>query len=428
MRVTLVKPPEQSSMNFGTFSLAVLASAVTDIASINILDATSLSIEETIEEIIKRKPDLIGITAMGLKSVTPVCALVEAIRKKGFKDQIVIGGHGASMLPKRILQSGANVVVYGEGELTFREIIQSGISETIHGIYLLKDGHLLKTKQRGFIDLDKLKEPARNLCPSPQNSIYLLETSRGCPHSCSFCETSRFFSCTWRGRSPSNVVKDIHKLVEDGAKIIQIADDNFTANPERSIEICRLLKNEPLPLFFLFSARSDDLAKNPELIPALAKAKFLRATIGVETVIPKIAKSIGKNISLKQHIQTFETLREAGIFTIASFIVGLPGETEGMRKSYVEQALKLADSATFLPFQPFPGTPMAKGAGEPEDWCVEYAAKLTREFRQHPASHERLALAAREATVRGMLSRASLQNRQIFAEWENRRKLKADCL
>jgi anaerobic magnesium-protoporphyrin IX monomethyl ester cyclase len=411
LRVTLVKPPEQSRMNFGTFSLAVLASAVTDIASVNILDATTLSIEEATTQIIQNNPDAIGITTMGLESVNPVCTLVEAIRQKGFKQQIVVGGHGASMLPQRILQSGANVVVYGEGELTFREILQSGISDRIQGIYLPKDGHLFKTTQRGFIDLDELKEPARNLCPSHQSSIHLLETSRGCPHSCSFCETSRFFSCTWRGRSPSHVVKDIHKLVEGGAMIIQIADDNFTANPQRVLEICRLLKNEQLPLFFLFSARSDDLSKNPKLIPALAKANFLRASIGVETVIPKIAESIGKNISFKQHIQTFEALKKAGIFTVASFIVGLPGENENMRKSYVELALKLADSATFLPFQPFPGTPMAKGVGESEDWCVEYAAKLTREFSQHPVSIERLTLAAKEATVRGMLSRASLQNR-----------------
>lgn len=411
MRVTLVKPPEQTRMNFGTFSLQVLSSAVTDIAFVDILDATNLSIGEAVVEITKRNPDVTGITVMGLKSVNPVCAFVKAIRQTGFKGQIVVGGHGASMLPHAILQSGTDVVVYGEGELTFREILQSGISEKIQGIYLLRDGLLLKTTQRSFIDLDKLKEPARNLSPPPQGNIYLLETSRGCPHSCSFCETSRFFSCTWRGKSPGKVVKDIHKLVNDGAMIIQIADDNFTANPERSIEICSLLKNESLPLFFLFSARSDDLTKNPKLIPALAKANFLRATIGVETVIPQIAKSIGKNISFKQHIQTFESMKKADIFTIASFIVGLPGETENMRKSYVELALKLADSATFLPFQPFPGTPMAKGAGEPEDWCVEYAAKLTREFSQHPESVERLALAAKEATVRGMLSRASLQNR-----------------
>ncbi len=411
MRVTLVKPPEISRMNFGAFSLSVLASAITDIASVDIFDASNLSVDETVAEITIRNPDVTGITVMGLKSVSPVCAFVKAIRQTGFKGQIVAGGHGASMLPHAVLLSGVDCVVYGEGEQAFREILQSGISEKVQGIYLLKDGRLLKTTQRDFINLDTLKEPARNLSPPPHSNMYLLETSRGCPHSCSFCETSRFFLCTWRGRSPRNVVKDIKKLVKDGATIIQISDDNFTANPKRAIEICHLLKNEPLPLFFMFSARSDDLIKEPELIPALAKANFLRVTIGVETLIPKIAKSIGKNISFKQHKQAFDSLKKAGIFTIASFIVGLPGETENMRKSYVELALKLADSATFLPFQPFPGTPMAKGAGEPEDWCVEYAAKLTREFRQHPKSKARLELAAKEKTVRGIIARATLQNR-----------------
>ena len=411
MRVTLVKPPELSRMNFGAFSLSVLASAVTDIASVDILDATNLSINETVEEITQRNPDITGITVMGLKSVNPVCTFVKAIRQTGFKGQIVVGGHGASMLPQAILLSGADCAVYGEGEQTFREILHSGISEKVQGIYLLKEGRLLKTPQRDFINLNKLKEPARNLTQPPQGNIYLLETSRGCPHNCSFCETSRFFLCTWRGRSPRNVVKDVQKLVKGGAMIIQISDDNFTANPKRALEICHLLDNEPLPLFFMFSARSDDLTREPELIPALAKVNFLRVTIGVETLIPKIAKSIGKNISFKQHKQAFDSLKKAGIFTIASFIVGLPGETENMRKSYVELAVKLADSATFLPFQPFPGTPMAKGIGEPEDWCIEYAARLTREFSQHPESKRRLSLAAKEKTVRGILARVTLQNR-----------------
>jgi radical SAM superfamily enzyme YgiQ (UPF0313 family) len=411
LRVTLVKPPEQTRMNFGTFSLAVLASAITDIAFVDIIDATDLSIDNATIEILKRNPDVLAITTMGLKSVNPVCIFLKAIRKSGFRGQVVVGGHGASMLPLPILQSGADVVVYGEGEETFRELLKSVFSKEVHGIYLLKEGFLHKTMQRPLIDINKLKAPARNLCLQPEGSIYLIETSRGCPHSCSFCETSRFFSRSWRGKSPISVVKEIQSIVKEGALVIQIADDNFTANPKRVIEICHLLENKPLPLFFMFSARSDDLTKDPELIPALAKANFLRATIGVETLMPEIAKLIGKPISFRQHKQTFDTLRDAGIFTVASFIVGLPGETEKMRKQYVSLAAQLADSATFLPFHPFPGTPMANETGEPEDWCIDYAEMLTNEFSKHPASMERLSLAAKEKTVRGMLSRASLSKR-----------------
>ena len=53
-----------------------------------------------------------------------------------------------------------------------------------------------------------------------------------------------------------------------------------------------------------------------------------------------------------------------GIFSIGSFSVGLPGENEKMRENYIDAAVVLADSATFLPFQPFPGTLMARSTGE----------------------------------------------------------------
>lgn len=411
MRVTLVKPPEQSRMNFGTFSLEVLAAEIIDIATVDILDATNLSIEKTALEIVKRNPDLIGITAMSLASVEPVCKLMKSIFKANFRGEIVVGGHGASISPQIILESGADCVVYGEGELTFREILQSGISRRIKGVCLLEEGRLLKTPQRDLVNLDDLKEPVRNLSIPRTDGFFLLETSRGCPHKCSFCEASRFYSCRWRGKSPSNVVKDIHKLMDNGAIVIQISDDNFTADPKRAKEICTLLKNNPLPLFFIFSARSDDLIKDPELIQALAEANFLRVSIGVETLIPEIARSVGKNISFSQHKQAFNSLRKAGIFSMASYIVGLPGETEEMRKTYIKLAVKLADSSTFLPFQPIFGTPMFKGKGEPEDWSKEYSLKLNREFINHPVSKRRLMLAAKKKTVRGMLARVTLQKR-----------------
>jgi anaerobic magnesium-protoporphyrin IX monomethyl ester cyclase len=411
LQVTLVKPPEQARLNFGTFSLAVLASSINDLASVNIIDATSLSIEDAVNATLKLNPDIVGITTMSLQSIEKVSFFIRAIRQKGFTSKIVVGGHGASMLPLSILQSGADVVVYGEGEATFRELLLSGVnvSDQIDGLYFLKDGFLKKTKNRPLVDIDKLKSPARNLCPNSEDGIYLLETSRGCLHSCSFCETSRFYSSIWRGKSPKRVVKDILELVNDGAVIIQIADDNFTANPKRVIEICQLLEGKSKPMFFMFSARTDDLLKDPALIPALAKAKFLRATIGVETLVYEIAESVGKPISVHQHKEAFEKLRKAEVFTLASFIVGLPHETEEMRKLYVEWAVDLCDSAVFLPFQPFPGTPMDTGVNKPEGWYVKCAEELTLQFRRHPKTLEKLNLAAQEKSIRGMFARTALK-------------------
>ncbi|MDL5501666.1 MAG: radical SAM protein, partial [Candidatus Methanoperedens sp.] len=127
--------------------------------------------------------------------------------------------------------------------------------------------------------------------------------------------------------------------------------------------------------------------------------------MGVETVNPELAKSIHKNITFDQHKKAFAALREAGIFTVASFIVGLPGETKKMRSSYLDMAVDIgADAARFLPFQPLPGTPMESGTGEPEPLCTEYAVRITREFERHIAILDRLLEAAEKPDVRGMLA------------------------
>lgn len=414
MLVNLIKPPECSRMNFGCFSLAVLASAVRDIASIRIIDATNLTIEEAVSAAIKDTPDLIGVTTMGLASIGPAKTFLRALRSAGFNGLLITGGHGASMSPKVLLENGADAVVCGEGEITFRDLLQRGVSEKVSGLYLKRDGALIKTPQRPLIQsLDSLQEPARDLAGEPPDGIFLLETSRGCPHGCTFCETTRFHGRQWRARSPELVAEDIRHLVSrHGAVIIQIADDNFMASPERALRICEALQDGPLPLFFLFSARSDDMLRHPEVIASLSTARFLRATIGVETVNPELAQSIHKTITFEQHKKAFAALRQAGIFTVASFIVGLPGETEEMRSGYVDTAVDSgADAARFLPFQPLPGTPMESGTGEPKPLCAEYAVRITREFERHIVVLNRLIEAAEKPDVRGMLARASLHRR-----------------
>lgn len=414
MRLTLVKPPEQSDLNFGVFSLAVLAGAVRDIADVKILDASCLSITEATKEVLQTQPESVGITTMGFESVSAAGELVYSLRKSGFSGKLLVGGHGAAMAPEPLLKKGSDAVVYGEGELTLREVLLRGVLDDIPGLILFRNGQLLKTPPRPLISpLNILPEPARDLADSPSNGLHLLETSRGCPHTCAFCEATRFHRGRWRGRSPEIVVRDVRRLVRRyGATIIQIVDDNFTANPERAMRISELLQEGPLPLFFIFSTRSDDLLRNSGLVGSLANTHFLRANVGVETVVPEIAELIKKPVSFEDHKRAFEAMRNVGIYTVASFIVGLPGETKDMRQEYVEAAVKLGgDSVRFLPFQPFPGIPLGDGSGKPDPKSILEAERLTREFERNPKVLERLLDAAEQRTVRGMLARASLNRR-----------------
>jgi anaerobic magnesium-protoporphyrin IX monomethyl ester cyclase len=240
----------------------------------------------------------------------------------------------------------------------------------------------------------------------------MVETSRGCPHRCSFCETTRFHGSRWRARSPQKVVRDIRGLVQKGAAVIQVVDDNFLVDPERVIKICTLLSKGPLPLLFIFSARSDDIIRDARIIPLLAKTNFLRVNIGVETVDEGLMDRVGKKISYHQHQQAFAAMRKAGMYTVASFIVGLPGETEVSRRKSFEAALEFADTARFVAFQPFPGIPLGDGSGEPKPRYTAIAERLNKEFDNHPAVLDRKKRLARESTTRGLLARASLAGRR----------------
>lgn len=418
----LVKPPERSCFNFGTFSLAAVAAAVRDLAGVVILDATDLTAGEAVRQIARRRPDLVGVTTMGLSSVPAVAELIRRIKARapGGKARppaaCVAGGHGASMCPDVLLDAGADAVVIGEGEVVFRRIVAEGIAAGSPGTACRQRGRTVLGPPQPLIEpLDALAPAARDLMPPRAEAIHLMETSRGCPHACAFCETTRFYRRRWRGQSPMRVVAEVRRLLDEfDAWIVHITDDNFTADRRRVRAICRQLLDGDLPAMFMVSARADDLIADPDLLPAMARARMLRITVGVETLDSRTALAAGKPIPPAAYREAFARMRQLGIFSVASLIVGIPGESREARARAVELAVEAApDLAHFLPFLPLPGIPLRLGrAGfDPDPADVADAHRFTRAFFEHPSVGARLGEAASRDDVRGLLARATIQNR-----------------
>jgi hypothetical protein len=221
------------------------------------------------------------------------------------------------------------------------------------------------------------------------------------------------------------VVAEVQTLVDDyDASIILLADDNFCASPRRVRRICELLQGMDLPALFLVSARADDLVADPELLPAMASARMLRVCVGVETLDPGTALAAGKPIPAETYRAAFDRMRELGMFGIASFIVGLPGETARERTYAVERAVAAGpDAAQFVAFQAFPGTPMGEGRSscEPDPVDVDDALRFTAGFYQHPVVRERLCIAAAEEGIRGTLARGVLDKTNRGVSEQHRR-------
>lgn len=417
-RVVLVKPPEVTLFNFGTFSLAVLAAAVRHEAEVVIIDATTLSPDIALHQVLAEKPDIIGVTVMSQESVQPASAFVTslqgALQASGSEGIIIAGGHGASMNPVPILNAGADAVVFGEGELTLPDVVRNGIYPGIPGVIVRCDTGLVRGKPRKPVKpLDLLEKPARELLHD-QNGLFLLETSRGCPHACRFCETTRFYGTQWRPRSATRVAADVHDLVENHAAwIIHFTDDNFSADPDRVWQICQELVKGSLPAVIFASVRADDLYQRPGLLEAMSEARIRRVNVGVETLDPATALRAGKPVPAEVYHAVFADMRRCDIFSVASFIVGLPGESPSARKRHLEFAIEVApDTAQFVPFLPLPGTPFAEHSiqTEPNPADMNDSAALSEAYRSHPATRSRLQEAVRVGGMRGVFAAAILEN------------------
>jgi anaerobic magnesium-protoporphyrin IX monomethyl ester cyclase len=416
--LVLVRPPQPLAVDLGPFALGVLAASVRDVVSVSILDAAALPLDRAALEVWARRPSLVGVSIMDIAGLGPGAQFIQRLLATGpatssGRAPVIAGGHGVTCLPDHVLAMGADAVVLGEGEQVLRRIVLAGLVPGEAGLAMSVGGRIVTGPQPPpIMPLDRLPSPARDLMPPSPLGIHTIETSRGCPHGCAFCETTRFHGRLWRPKSPLRVADEVRSLVEEhGAWVILIADDNFCASPARVQRICAELQAGELPAMFIVSARADDLLRDPDLLPAMAEARMLRVQVGIETLDGETAAAIGKPIGPEVYEEAFRRMRALGIFSVASLIVGLPGEPLKARAQAVERcAAVLPDTAVFLALQPMPGTPVVEnGCLAPRPGDIADAARFTQAYWEHPRVRRNLARAARGSGVRALLAQAALR-------------------
>lgn len=300
-----------------------------------------------------------GYDIIGVSSYTPT--INEAIHtahliREALPDSVIVmGGAHCTYFPTETLEETPEVdfVIPREGEETMVELVRmldegTSCPKSIPGL-VYRDGETIReTAPRPFVDVDTLPLPAYHLFPLEkyelQPTIYKRQptftmlVSRGCPYSCSFCHGFEILGRKMRYRSVDRVIEEIQLLITTyGARGIMFYDSTFTFNQEWVREFCEAVIARKLDFTWMCLTRVDCIT--PDLLALMRKAGCWALSLGVESGNQKTLDLLKKNVRVEQNREAINMAKKAKLYVTASYMIGLPNETEDDVRNTIRFAL-----------------------------------------------------------------------------------------
>jgi radical SAM superfamily enzyme YgiQ (UPF0313 family) len=359
-----------------SIGLLYLATALRSAGEVEIIDAacTDSSKEDILRHILQHSPDIVGISAV-TPAITRAQELAASIKQAFPHILVVLGGPHITTVPKETMERtpAVDIGVIGEGERTIQEIVSAfdGTVESLKGVpgtivRLPSDKPLVINPPRELIeDIDELGLPAYDLVAAQDAIMPALFktrrlpaihaiTSRGCTHTCTFCNTN-LFNKRVRFHSPEYVISLIEHLVSLGYREIAFEDDNFTAHKSRLTKVCNYIIDNRIDISWSVNARIDTV--DEKMLSLMKKAGCWYISYGIESGSQETLDRINKKITLAEIRRKVTMTRRVGIAAKGFFIIGFPWETEQTIQETVDFALSLnLSDLNIFPLTPFPGT------------------------------------------------------------------------
>jgi len=387
--VVLVSPPltledryGKDMKHFGAVTeplgIAYLAGSLEEMGiQVAIIDAPALnlSIDETIDKISDYNYSLIGISLL-TPSFGVVKQLCDKIKDRLTEKTIILGGPHCTAMPEQTLSeiSSADIVCFGEGEETIKEVAFDTNPANLHKItgicFRSAQQKIITNKPRPFIkNLDQIPSPARHMLPKDKYHLTAsrvaedsycptLIVARGCPFGCSYCSHS--FGRKIRFHSVERIIDEIKTLISEyHITQVNLEADTLTANKLFVKELCQALITEGISKQIKWTCESRVDTVDQELLEIMKLAGCWQISYGIETGSQRLLNMINKSISLEQVEETIALTHRTGISVRGFFMLGLPSETEQESMETINFAIKLNPRwAQFTITIPYPGTPM----------------------------------------------------------------------
>jgi radical SAM superfamily enzyme YgiQ (UPF0313 family) len=332
--------------------------------------------EDIARAVIQEQPDVIALSFLSTTTYQVVKAMVRRLKEAAAKIPIIVGGAFATLNADRILEDCADIdcVGVGEGEELLPDYLDHlDAPGSVAGLVWRHDGKVIKNVARPLIqNLDLYPYPDRTSLPIDYieslpldvpavlslDKFCTVQTSRGCPFSCIYCDIPSLGEGRWRSRSPEHVLGELQQLNEQGYRSIYLTDDHFLINSKRINAICSGIIERKLSFHWGCEGRADAVAI--EQLPIMREAGCDFLAFGVETGSQKILDRLKKKQTLAQVEDAVREAKKQGIARIHGFfVVGSPDENEQDILSSFRLAARLElDTFGFNRLCVYRGTPL----------------------------------------------------------------------
>lgn len=316
--------------------------------------------EAILADLFQRKPEVIAFSCY-IWNWRVIQELLTELPKVLPDTEIWLGGPEVSYDAQKILvqYSGLRGIMIGEGEKTFRELMEyyctadiskqgngkaeraaktAGVMaqeaqkkasdplEKIRGLYLPGTGF---TGERELTELDSIPffyQEMHDETETFANRIIYYESSRGCPFGCSYCLSS--IDKSVRLRSLEKVKRELGFFLERKVPQVKFVDRTFNCNHEHAMGIWKyLLENDNGVTNFHFEVSADILTEEELELLGRMRPGLVQLEIGVQSTNPETIREIRRRMNLERLRRVVERLHAGkNIHIHLDLIAGLPYE------------------------------------------------------------------------------------------------------
>jgi len=260
--------------------------------------------------------DLVALSAMAIQEAR-LFEIADAFRRRG--KLVCMGGPICNVLPERC-RPHCDVLFEGEGEHTWPAFLTAWAA----------GAHLDHYVQAEMIDMRDSPLPRIELLKLDRYRVGCVQTTRGCPFTCEFCDIIVTYGRKVRSKPIEQVILELERWAARGVDFVTFADDNLVGDRAYCRRMLRAVADwnraRSVPIS-LYAEMSVDAVRDPELLELCRRANITEMFLGLETPRKAGLRETRKMQNVATDLVTsVKTIQSFGMVTVAGMILGFDSD------------------------------------------------------------------------------------------------------